>query len=58
MSTSAKTRKRRLAKARRMCSAMCKANNIGDCVMNEKGKTLCGPRNCDVYRALVRGESR
>lgn len=57
MNKSAQTRKRRVEKARRMCRAMCKANGItAGCVMDEPGKSLCGPKNCDVYRAMVRGE--
>jgi hypothetical protein len=58
MSKSSITRRRRVRKAQRMCRAICKANNLAGYVMDERDKILCGPRNCDVYRAMVRGEMK
>lgn len=56
MSKASRTRKQRLTKSVRMCLAFCKANKISAGCANGEHGMLCGPSNCDVYRAVVRGE--
>lgn len=45
------TRRKRLRK----CLTICRRESTSGCAMDDGDLALCGPSNCEVYRAVARG---